>query len=288
MIEVISSGIYTTVQDLGRYGYRDQGIPLCGAMDQRSAIRANQLCNNPDNAALLEMTAIGATLQFQQNADIALTGGVVTATLNDTPVDIERMIHVPSGARLKIGRISSGIRSYLAVRGGLKSEVIFGSASQCRYLTLSATINKGDSLHVHNITLIYADTLMKKTPLDQKEIIVYKGPEYHLASERLKQIIENNEFVVDPKSNRMAYQLGKLSEGIPEIITGPVQPGTVQCTPQGDLIVLMRDAQTTGGYGRILQLTEESINVLAQKRAGERLAFTVQGSETHKTLNPKP
>ena len=107
-----------------------------------------------------------------------------------------------------------------------------------------------------------------------EKIIVFKGPEFGSLSKRMQEALFKGEITVSSISNRMAYVLDhSYSFKAKEILTAAVQPGTVQLTPSGKLIVLMRDAQTTGGYARILQLTENSMNTLAQRRPGESVCF---------------
>jgi allophanate hydrolase subunit 2 len=115
---------------------------------------------------------------------------------------------------------------------------------------------------------------VRKTYFSSVTLEVTPGPEFHLLSKLFQQRICETKGIIQTESNRMAYLL-KGFEGFSahEIITAPVQPGTVQLTPSGKCVILMRDAQTTGGYARILQLTEGAINVLAQKRAGEQVQF---------------
>ena len=106
------------------------------------------------------------------------------------------------------------------------------------------------------------------------EIDVFKGPEFHLLSKNQQEFLINSQFTISKDNNRMAYQLSEILENnLESIITSLVLPGTVQLTPSGKLIILMRDCQTTGGYPRVLQLKESAISVLAQKLTGNPINF---------------
>ncbi len=107
-------------------------------------------------------------------------------------------------------------------------------------------------------------------------IKTFQGPEYELLSVSEKNMLEKSHFSIGSDSNRMGIQLeGQVANDLKPIITSPVLPGTVQLTPSGTLIVLMRDCQTTGGYPRVLQLSEDGINALAQKLPGEKVKFQI-------------
>jgi len=124
-----------------------------------------------------------------------------------------------------------------------------------------------------------SNAVIKEIPsfTDTKTIEVYPGPEFSLLSDKQKKQLTNTILYVTPQSNRMGILLdGLVVSNVKEIITAPVQPGTVQLTPSGKCIVLMRDAQTTGGYARVLQLSNEGINRIAQKRPGETLNFKLK------------
>ena len=110
-----------------------------------------------------------------------------------------------------------------------------------------------------------------------KELEVSKGPEYDLLDSVSQQNITKQLFTISSLNNRMAYQLEeKIVHRLPEIWTSPVLPGTVQLTPIGTLIILMRDAQVTDGYPRVLQLSNSALNIVAQKRKKDILDFTLK------------
>jgi biotin-dependent carboxylase-like uncharacterized protein len=278
MIEVVSGGLYTSMQDLGRYGYRRYGVPLSGAMDSYSARLANQLIGNFEGEAVMEITHIGPVLRFKNSTEIAITGAGFVPTLNDVEVSLNTRTYVPKDGILKFGLPGYGLRAYLSVLGGFNSEKKLGSYSQYFGITKKETIEKGDSFvlkpHKGKPHTATASFKVSKNHFSSNSIDVFAGPEFRLASKSIQKKILETELTIGSESNRMAYILkGWNGVSAQEIITAPVQPGTVQLTPSGQCLVLMRDAQTTGGYARVLQLTESSINSISQKRAGTVLHF---------------
>ncbi|OAB78801.1 5-oxoprolinase subunit C family protein [Cochleicola gelatinilyticus] len=277
MIKVITSGMYTSIQDNGRFGYRDIGVPISGAMDANSATLANILVGNISTAAVLECTVTGASLLFKKEVKIAITGGNCDAYVDKKQISFNTVISIPEGSTLTLGRITKGLRTYIAVRGGIASEVILGSRCQYKGITSEEKIKKGTILPIASEVSENLDTsidITHSTLLEAGIISVYRGPEFEELIPSSQKKISEADFIITSESNRMATFLkSNFSFSAPEIITSPVQPGTVQLTPSGQFIVLMRDAQTTGGYARILQLSEIAICHLAQVRPGKSITF---------------
>jgi len=153
-IIVKDPGFATAVQDLGRYGYSHLGISPAGAADSVSFRIANLLVGNEEKAPALEMTLLGATLQFEQAAIIAVTGAECSFEINGHPAVCAESIHVEPGSVVKVGRMTRGVRAYFAVQGGIDVPLIMGSAST----HLSAKfggfegrlLRKGDRLRVRD------------------------------------------------------------------------------------------------------------------------------------------
>ncbi|EDP69780.1 Allophanate hydrolase subunit 2 [Flavobacteriales bacterium ALC-1] len=281
MIKVIKSGFYTTIQDLGRFGYRRYGVPVSGAMDLYSCEFANALLGNSRGCAVLEMTMVGPTLQFLKPTRIVLSGAFMNPKLNAIPIDMNSVVSVKRNDVLSFGRLEYGFRSYLAVKGGFKSEAIFGSRSMYTDITTSAHVEKDDAINYLSVDDVFdnsnAHVKYNDYVFNNEYLEVFKGPEYDKLSKTQKDALLNRELKVSKYNNRMAYQLEPLLENTLEpILTSPVLPGTVQLTPLGQLIVLMRDCQTTGGYPRILLLTENAINTLSQKSTGNVLKIRLK------------
>lgn len=278
MIKVLKSGFYSTIQDQGRFGYRTYGVPVSGAMDSYSSLFANALLGNTQNAAVLEMTMIGAQLKFQTSTAIAITGANMRPTLNDLPIPMFKSINVKTGDILSFRNAIKGFRTYLGVEGGFLTEEVLGSRSMANEITKDVNIQSGSILNVHNLSINYkrknATLRFDSSILDDQVLEAFEGPEFDKLSKEQKSLLVSRSFQVSKYNNRMAYQLQPfLKNNLEPILTGPVLPGTVQLTPSGQLIVLMRDAQTTGGYPRVLQLTKKAINILSQKTTGNTINF---------------
>ena len=273
MIKVISKGLYTTIQDKGRFGYRNIGVPSSGYMDSESAEAANLIINNPKDNPLIEATLIGPTLEFKKSAVICITGGEFSPTLNDIKISSYSAIEVNKGDILKINNSSIGSRCYISIQGTIISDTILGSKSFYHQITNSNIIEEGDILlFKKNIRTLEQKYTHKKFELN-KTINVFRGPEFKCLSKESKKTLFNEEFSIGI-NNRMAYNLlEKIQDGVNSIISSGVIPGTVQLTPSGNIIILHRDSQTTGGYPRILQLNEKSLNDLAQLRTGDNIRF---------------
>ena len=279
MIKVIKSGLYTSIQDLGRAKYAAWGVPSSGAMDSNSAQRANQLLGNNPEDAVLECTMVGPELEFGLSSYFTVTGGAFDLFLDDISIDNDRVYEVRPGQRLQFGKLNRGLRAYLGIAGGFHSEIVLGSRSYYFPITEVDRIFDSQQIPYHEcsrIQSIRSESIKNETALESTVMKVRKGPEFHLLTEEQQNQIEELQFSVSNRNNRMAYQLkpsiGKLDISI---LTCPVIPGTVQMTPEGSLFVLMRDGQTTGGYPRVLQLTEDSLDALAQLRTGTSFSLEI-------------
>lgn len=278
MIKVLKPGFYSTIQDVGRFGFQDYGVPYSGVMDAYAASVANMLVGNNKNAAVLEMTMVGPTLQFKNETNICLSGADMSPMLDGHPIVNNKALRVPENAVLSFGKLTSGFRVYLSVAGGFETEKIMQSRSMFKGVTDRYVISKGEELPVQNHIKAPFDhnaaIRFNNKYLDSNVIDVFKGPEFEKLSEDQQRFLFAQEFSVSKDHNRMAYQLEEVVENnIEPIITSLVLPGTVQLTPAGKLIILMRDCQTTGGYPRVLQLKESAMNVMAQKFTGNKIRF---------------
>ena len=276
MLEILTPGFYTTIQDLGRKGFRKYGVPVSGAMDQASAMHANNLVGNAPSCAVLEITLIGPEIRFKQYARIAITGAICSCEIENTVVEMNSALEINEGQVLKIGNCSLGCRVYVAVKGGLDTEIVMGSRSQFKAITLKERIHQGDLLPIHP-NRRKEQQLVKINPVtfSGTSLSVTPGPEFDLLPQHMQELLIESTFQILQDSNRIGYKLSR-AEGLfaKEIITAPVQPGTVQLTPSGTLIILMRDAPVTGGYARVLQLDGEAIDRLAQMPIRHAINFS--------------
>lgn len=276
MLKVLKSGFYTSVQDLGRFHYRNKGVPVSGAMDELSVFKANTLLENNVTDAVLEITMTGPTLVFEEETYIALAGAEMSATLNNLPISNYKVYQVADGDILSYGKLEDGFRGYLAVKGGFKTKRMYGCCSFYKPITFANRLMDGDmvpfqynKLFKPKISEIKVDSFLNETVLE-----VHKAPEFDILTNEQLEVVFSKEFTVANENNRMAYQLNEtLTRHSVSMLTSATLPGTVQLTPAGKLIVLMKDGQTTGGYPRILQLSDKAIAILAQKRAGDSISF---------------
>ncbi len=278
-IEVLSTGFFSTFQDRGRRGYRKFGVPLSGVMDAYSAGLANMLLNNSEDAPVIEITLQGSTLKFNCSTLISITGADMSPMINGKAVDRNKVIVVKAGDQLSFGKLISGCRSYLAIKGGFECEKILESYSYYPGIADNNILKAGMSIKIReqrHQNEIHASVKIDEDHLASIQIEVQRGPEFKWLSTHQQKTLFENDFKVSAKNNRMGYQVEgpimKIENGF-DMLTAITIPGTVQLTPLGNPIVLMRDCQTTGGYPRILQLTEKGINRLAQKKTNDPIRF---------------
>ncbi|MCK0145945.1 biotin-dependent carboxyltransferase family protein [Arenibacter sp. F26102] len=279
MLNILKSGFFTTVQDTGRFGYRDKGVPVAGVMDSFSTSKVNTLLENDEKCAVLEITMTGPKLEFEHDTYIVLGGAEMTVTLNDIALENYKVYKVNSGDILSYGKLEKGFRAYLGIKDGFKTELVLGSRSFFKPITEKDSIKKiadlpyiACKLFNPKISQIKVDSVLDKSVLE-----VYKGPEYKLLTDNQLGKLFYREFSVANENNRMAYQLNEtIEENKVSMLTSATLPGTVQLTPSGKLIVLMKDGQTTGGYPRILQLSDMAMSILAQKRSGDHIKFKLK------------
>ena len=278
MIKVVKPGLYSTVQDKGRKGKQSYGIPCSGSMDSFSSDLANKILNNSENSAVLEITMVGPVLEFIYETVICITGANLSPFLNNKIIKMNNPIFIKPNDVLSFGVLKSGLRSYIAILGGFKTEKVLGSRSMFKNLTKAVKLAKNDVLNFNkNIIFKSSKTNLQKISNIDNEIKAYKGPEFDMLNSNQKDFILSNKFMISNNYNRMAIQLSDLLvNNLKPIITSIVMPGTVQLTPAGSLIILMKDCQTTGGYPRILQIEEKSINSLAQLKKNSELSFSLK------------
>ncbi|WP_242118554.1 5-oxoprolinase subunit C family protein [Aestuariivivens sediminicola] len=280
MIKVIDPGFFSTIQDMGRYGVQGYGIPRSGVMDRYASGLVNALLGNAKGAPVLEITMVGPVLEFTTPTLICISGALMQPALNGDPIDNNSVIAVGEGDILSFGKLKKGFRSYLGVLGGFQTEFILGSYSMYKAITEQASLAKGDTLHSaqkQDIDMEGHSKLRVNTSyLNISVIEVYKGPEFDNLSQAQQKRLFSRSYTISKNNSRMAYQLEeRIKNELNPIITSPVLPGTVQLTPSGQLIILMRDCQTTGGYPRVLQLKAASDDILSQKFTGEQIKFNL-------------
>ncbi len=223
---------------------------------------------------------MGPKMAFLGPTKIAICGGLLEPAINGSRIENNKIYNINEGDLLSFGKRQKGCRAYLAVKDGFQTEKVLGSRSWYGGITRHARLEKGMRLPYKPFEAEEFEgnaSVKADDSIFSEEIKVFPGPEFERLSSEEKERLQKGHFSAGMNNNRMGIQLQEeLPNSLDAILTGPVLPGTVQLTPSGKLIVLMRDGQTTGGYPRILQLSENGINALAQKVPGESFVFTIK------------
>lgn len=265
-IEVLKPGI-SSIQDGGRFGYLSQGIPVSGFMDSIAAGYANLLVGNSINMACIEWAMLPPKLLFNEASVIAVTGVQVQVYVNGVAANTYKSVYIPKNGVLSFGTVNSGVYGYIAISKGFKTEMVLGSRSWYLQITKNHLMAKGIYLpfYAENKFKGSNSKVVSKIETNEKKILeVTKGPEFYLLTKKQQLLLLKGNYSLSVHRNRMGIQLKEpFVKHQLSILSGPVLPGTVQWTPSGNLIVLMKDAQTIGGYPRILQLTEKALSELS-------------------------
>ncbi len=280
-------GILTTLQDLGRTGYRRFGINPGGAMDTAAARLANIVVGNDDDEAVLEVHFPAPEIVFEANAIVAICGADLSPCIDGTSIDNWRPLFVKKGSTLKFAEKTSGNRAYLAARGGYKIKEWLGSAST--NLTAGFGGVQGGKLAAGDRLLFKAKTRSQQLPVSGRvssslvphyrpfpTVRVVTGAEYEYLTDEGRALLVDHDFVISHDSNRMGFRL--VGEPIVfakprDFISSAVSFGTIQTLPEGQLIVLMADHQTAGGYPRVAHVIGRDLPLIAQLGANDKVAF---------------
>jgi antagonist of KipI len=296
-MSVDQPGMFSVVQDLGRYGHQRYGVPVNGAMDEWSHRVANALVGNPSSAATLECTLSGPTLRFSHDTLIALCGADMRVTAGDRAVPMQRAVLLRRGVPLIFCERIRGARTYLAVRGGLGTAPVLNSRST--YVRggfggfQGRALRKGDQVPLNAsdtgcITLerrlmqsglrfvaaAAVDVAAPASSLD--EIRFIPGPQWAAFTPAARRAFVGHPFSISNQSDRMGYRLDGPAlplKAALEMISEAVNFGTVQVPPSGQPIVLMADRQGAGGYPKIAYVASADLPALAQALPGDTLQF---------------
>ena len=299
--EVLSPGPLTTVQDLGRPGLASVGVGPSGAADRGSLRLANRLVGNPESAAALEMTYGGLRIRFTAAATIALTGaavdgvgigggGIGSRSAGGTGmgagigigIGMNGPIHVTAGQEIAIGIPREGLRTYLAVRGGIDVPEVLGSRSTD---TLSGigppVLEAGTRLPIGTRAAAFPNVdLAPPQPLGPALLSVLPGPRDDWFVPDALATLTESAYVLTKDSNRVGARLDgpELKRGVHEELPseGMVR-GALQVPPHGQPILFLADHPVTGGYPVIAVVVDADLDRAAQLRAGDAVAFRIAG-----------
>lgn len=282
-INILKPGLFTTLQDLGRIGHQDAGIPFSGAMDKEAHKIANELLDNPHSTPTIEMTLKGAEFEFEGEGQIAITGADMHAELNTKPAPMYQTIDVKYGDKLVFHQSDLGCRTYLAVKGEWTSTQWLKSFSAVSNLMniegVPGQLKAGNIIEIETSNFIERRTYpLALRPIYSSCYIlrVVSGPEFEQFDIQQIQSFFDTTFEVSADSNRMGYRLkGNIEHYEPqgEEISSGIVEGTIQITNSGEPIILTSDAQTTGGYPRIANVVSEDLSIVAQMKAGDEVRF---------------
>jgi antagonist of KipI len=279
------SGILTTIQDLGRKKFKRFGINPNGVMDKIAVRLINILLVNDENEAVLEIHFPAPVLEFKENAIIAIGGADFGATIDKKPIENWRPIFVKKGQILSFPKKIFGNRAYLAVKGGFEIKKWLGSSSTNLQAKIGGfdgrSLANGDKIGFReksenkNFDYFVSNNLIPNYK-DSPTIKIIVGAEFEYLTGLSEEIFLKEEFTISKDSNRMGFRLsGKplyLLDKI-ELISSAVDFGTIQLLPDGQMIILMADHQTTGGYPRIAHIISTDLPILAQLGANDKIKF---------------
>ncbi len=283
MIEVVRPGALTLVQDLGRPGLGASGVPRGGAFDPAAARAANRRVGNAPTSALLEVTLAGPTLRFERAAAIALVGDAFDVRLDGREVGSGERTPVKEGATLEVGRSRRGVRTWLAIGGGLDVPLVLGSRSTDLAGAFGGhqgrALRAGDRLSFFPSVEDFSPMNDSSEPPDDSApdcLRILPGPDRGLLAAGEAERLAGLELRVDPRSDRRGVRLGGAALSVAPhapLRSQPMLPGAVELTPAGEAIVLGVDAPVTGGYPWVAQVVESDLRWLAHLAPGALLRF---------------
>jgi antagonist of KipI len=302
---IIKAGLLDTIQDLGRNGYGSMGINPGGVMDRYAAQVANLLVGNCNMEAVIEIHFPGPQILFEQNTLIAITGGNFSPTVNDEEIPRWQPVVVRKNTILHFPSLQHGGRCYIGVHGGFCLKKWLNSYSTNLKAGVGGwnglALQKGDELPFKESTIYFAGLLKEKSNFEvlpwrvnmeklyrfPHEIGFIPGKEWGSLSLASQNSFRENNFIIHPSSDRMGYQLKGhplVMEKEEELISSAVSFGTVQLLPDGQLIVLMADHQTTGGYPRVAHVISAHLPKLAQLRPSDCIQFQLMDTRAAEEL----
>lgn len=292
-LRVIKAGIQTSVQDLGRHGQRHLGISQSGALDRYSLMLANRLVGNTVHSAGLEIFIGPVEIQFLRDSWFAIGGANFAAQLDGVSVAKAWRHFAKAGQILRLSGALKEARAYLAIDGGIEVPPLLGSRStdmqagfggyQGRALKAGDVLELGPAHHLQK-------TIGVQQRIWSPEIRAIPGPEYEQFSPAARQQFWQQAWKLSPQSNRMGSRLQGVAlqrTVSQDLLSHGVLPGVVQVPPNGQPIILLADAQTTGGYPKIACVIEADLWKVAQTPPGHSFCFIPVDRDTATTAQEK-
>jgi antagonist of KipI len=293
-LEILHGGTFTTIQDLGRQGYQQFGMPTAGALDITSLRLANRLVHNDEGQACLEITFIGLRLLALRDIVIAITGGNLMPQVDGSPLPMWQTVPVRRNSKISFTGVRDGIRSYLAVAGGIRVPEVMGSRSTYIRGGIGGVegrpLTTGDRLRICSRPTGFPRCKVKEELIPhygrEWEARVIMGPQEDYFSKRGIEAFTSSEYTITPQSDRMGYRLqGPVIEHRrkADIISDATCLGSIQVPGHGLPIILLADRQTTGGYPKIATAISVDVYHLGQAKPGDTIRFfPISVTEAHK------
>jgi antagonist of KipI len=285
---VITPGMLTTVQDIGRHGYAHLGISPSGAADALSLRVANRIAGNPENAPVLEMTLISPTLQFHHPATISLAGAAIQSGSQSLP--LYEPLEIRPGFTLHGGPLIEGARCYLAIRGGFNIPRIMASASThlaARFGGFKGrALKPGDELECDTLpctSVRPASTQIRELFQQAGRIRVTPGLQWDWFANEMTNRFLSSQFEVSEVSDRSGLRLSGPeihAHQNSELLTEGVPLGAIQVPPNAQPIILFVDQQTTGGYPKIANVATVDLHRIGQLRPRDKINFELISVES--------
>ncbi|WBO68441.1 biotin-dependent carboxyltransferase family protein [Streptomyces camelliae] len=280
-LTVVRPGALTTVQDAGRRGHAHLGVPRSGALDAPAMTLANRLLGNTPDAAVLETTLTGCALRPDRAVTVVVGGAPCPVTVDERPAAWGLPVRVPAGAVLDVGAVTAGVRSYVAVAGGVAVEPVLGSRSADLLSGLGPDpLRAGDVLPLGTPAPqpAPADLAPWPAPPARLTLPLRLGPRADWFTPGALRTLTSATYHVSQHSNRIGLRtegppLARASTG--ELPSEGMVLGAVQVPPDGRPVVFLHDHPTTGGYPVIGVVTEPALAAAAQAAAGTPVRFTL-------------
>ena len=311
--KILRAGFLTSVQDLGRIGFREFGVSLGGALDSHALRVANLLVGNDESEAGLEITLGGLRIRFDDERIVAWCGGEFDVRVGSTSLPAGHATFISAGEELILNRPKLGCRSWLTISGGIAVPIVLGSRSTdlrgnfggmkgralrdgdvislgtIRRSPAFATLRRGRQTAATEKVSSWSAPVEWTTTAKKNPVLRFiRGVDWNRFNDVTIQRLTGDSFAVSPDSDRMGARLDgpelKRNEDV-DLVSEAVAPGTIQVPPSGKPIVLLGDCQTIGGYPKIAHVITLDLPIAAQLRAGDTVRFQeISLADAHRLL----